>query len=222
MKRTSPGLSLLFMLACFGAVPAQAHDPRLNKVWEQFAEQVQFREAGAMDDRTKQRLEAVLDESKAYLSKLFGTTSFANRENEFARIEQPVTLHGVRYNLRLYRQLTGHPIKGSDLLLKYTFFLATSSDGGIKERYLAESKKLAEGKPHDKDVIGQYFLPFVPGFREGEELKSDLANLLSHEAFAGKPYQFASYLVCQTADSDFALIFTEVGSIMQIVEATKM
>jgi hypothetical protein len=194
-----------------------------NGVREQFAQQAQFREGGVMDDRTKQRLQALLDEHGAYLGKLFGTTSFASWENsEFVRIEEPVTLGGVRYNLRLYRKLTGHPVKSSELLLKYAFYLATPSDGTIKERFLAESKKLAEGKPHDKNVIGQYYMPFAPGFREAEDLKSDLANLLSREAFAGKGYKFASHLVCLTADSEFALIFFEVGSVMRILEATKL
>jgi hypothetical protein len=174
-----------------------------------------------MDDKTTQRLSAVLDQSRSYLGKLFGTTSFANNANAFARIIEPTTLSAVRYNLRLYRQLTGHPISGSELPLKYAFGLATPVDGSIKERFIAECRKQAEGKPHDKNVITQYYLPFVPSDREMQELTSDLATLLGREAFKDKGYQFAFHLACLTADWDFALIFIEAGSVSQIVKATE-
>jgi len=174
-----------------------------------------------MDDRSKQRLDALRDESGAYLGKLFATTSFGNWPNgQFAPIRQPVTLDGVLYNLRLFRDLTGHPIKGTELPLKYTFCLAIPPDG-IKERFLAERKKMADGNPYDKNVVGEYYRPFVPFRPEMQELMTDLATLLERSAFVGKPYRFTCYQVCVTADSDFALILGEVGSMMQIIEATK-
>jgi hypothetical protein len=136
-----------------------------------------------MDNRTTQRLGAVLDQSRAYLGKLFGTTSFADGADAFARIIEPTTLNAVRYNLRLYRQLTRHPISGSELPLKYAFGLATPFDGSVKERFVAECRKQAEGKPHANNVITQYYLPFVPSDRETQELTSNLAILLGREAF---------------------------------------
>jgi hypothetical protein len=158
-------------------------------------------------------LDAVVDESKAFLADLFMSTSFAETDEMFGSIDEPVLLNDVRYKVRFFRALTRHPLaEGGEV--HYTFFLLNALDG-VKERFLAEVEKEASGGPADNDVIGKYYAPFVPGFVEFDELRQDLTLLLGERIFANRPYRFEYLFGTVTADFEVALIFVEIGSLMR-------
>jgi len=162
-------------------------------------------------------LKPVLDESRTYLANLFATTSWSDKPEMLGPIHRPVTLgpDAFQYKIRFLRGLASHPMKGKTARVKYTFFLATPL-GGLKERFIAEINNKAAGEAYDQGFIGRYYLPFVPGRPDFDDLKQGLTDLLEGAMYKGKPYGFAFHLVCSEADWDLALIFVEVVSAMEV------
>jgi hypothetical protein len=168
-------------------------------------------EEPSMETHFEMTMEIVLTTSRQVLGELLGTTSF--RDVALGTIQEPVTLGGLSYSLRYYAGLTGHPAKVSPVA--YTFFVATPP-AAVRERFAAEVRRQAAGQAFDESVIASYYLPFVPGRTDFQELIGDLTNVLHRGLFVGKPYEFAFHMACPTADWDMAIVFVEVNSIAQV------
>lgn len=101
--------------------------------------------------------------------------------------------------------------------LKYPFFILVPPED-LKDKFLGEVNKKNSGQTYDENIIGQYYLPVAPGRSDFEELINDLTNLLELNLFQGKGYKFSFHLVCPTADYNFALIFVETNSVLNLGE----
>lgn len=158
-----------------------------------------------------------VQKSNNYLSRLIFKTSFnPGDQNLFGTIEEPVKLGDFEYKPYFFRSLTGYePSQQIKLPVLYTFFILVPPRD-FKEKFMAEIAKKQSGQAFDEKVVAQYYLPLVPGANDFEQLTGDLTKLLELNLFKDKGYRFSFHLVCPTADYDFALIFIETNSVLEI------
>jgi len=165
-------------------------------------------------------IDKFLSNSNKHLAKLISTMSFDFAdESTLGIVVEPYKLGNVEYDVRYLKGLTYYlpdpEIK--DEMVKYTFFILKAL-GGVKEKFLEECNKKNSGQRYDENVIGDYYMNFVPGFKPFDEFSHGLTAMIEEDILPGKGYKFTFNLATVTKDFDFALVYLETNSVMKLAE----